>query len=80
MSQTKDVVMSFRVPAEMKQKLQKIAKEYRRNPASLMVQGLDYVFEDYEMEHSFALAQKIEESRKSKRIPAEEVYQQLGLK
>jgi len=44
-----------------------------------MKQGLEYVFEDYEMEHSVALAKKVEASRKSKTIPAEEVYKELGL-
>jgi hypothetical protein len=32
MSTTKDAVMSFRVPADMKQQVEKIAKELRRTP------------------------------------------------
>jgi hypothetical protein len=32
MSTTKDAVMSFRVPADMKQQVEKIAKEWRRTP------------------------------------------------
>ena len=79
MSTTKDAVMSFRVPADMKQQIEKISKEWRRSPGSLMKQGMEYVLEDYEMENSIALQKKIEESRKSKRIPAEEVYKELGL-
>jgi predicted transcriptional regulator len=79
MSTAKDAVVSFRVPVDMKHKLTQIAKEWRRTPASLMKQGLEYVFEDYEMENSIALQRKIEESRKSKKIPAEQVYKELGL-
>ena len=79
MSITKDAVMSFRVPADMKQQVERVAKEWRRSPWSLMKQGMEYVLEDYEMENSIALQKKIEESRKSKRIPAEEAYKQLGL-
>ena len=80
MSTTKDAVMSFRVPADMKQQVEKVAKEWRRSPWSLMKQGMEYVLEDYEMENSYALAKKIEESRKSKTFSAEEVYKELGLK
>ena len=80
MSTTKDAVMSFRVPADMKQQVEKIAKEWRRSPWSLMKQGMEYVLEDYEMENSFALAKKIEASRNSETIPAEDVYKELGLR
>ena len=79
MSLTKDTVVSFRIPAEKKQFLTKIAKEYKRTPASLMQQWLDYVFENYEMENSITLAKRVEESRKSKTIPAQQVYEELGL-
>jgi hypothetical protein len=45
-----------------------------------MKQGMDYVLEDYEMENSYALAKKVEASRKSKTFSAEEVYKELGLR
>jgi len=78
-SDTKSHVVSIRVSDEEKRQLAKLAKEWRRTPASLIKQWLEYVFEDYEMENSIALQKRVEESRKSRTIPAEEVYKELGL-
>ena len=74
---TKSHVVSIRISDTEKRQLTQLAKAWRRTPASLIKQGLEYVFEDYEMENSIELAKKVEASRKSKRIPAEEVYKEL---
>ena len=79
MSTTSDAVMSVRVPADLKKQFNMYAREYNRSPASILKEQIENFIENQEMMASESFRNRIIESRESATIPAERVWQELGL-
>ncbi len=79
MSTINDTVISVRVSSELKEQLQKYAKEFKRSPASILKEQIENFIENQEALASESFQRRLAESRASETIPAEQVWKELGI-